>query len=72
MRRKQRKKKRMNTIQARQFARLYSVKVILICAVLAMFTIVTALVITSGYIVSCNELHYETRRQVLQRTTLGK
>lgn len=61
----------MNTVQQKHFARLYSVKVIMLCAFLAMFTIVSALVIVSGYIVSCNELHYETRRQVYGRTTLG-
>ena len=38
----------------------------------AMFSLITALVILSGYLVTCNELHYETRRQVLGKTTLGK
>ena len=62
----------MTTIQRMQFARLYSTKVILVSGFLAMFSIVMALVITSGYMVSCNELHYETRRQLYGRTTLGK
>lgn len=62
----------MNTLQRKRFARLYSTKVILVCAFLAMFTLVSALVVLSGYMVSCDELHYETRRQIHGRTTLGE
>ena len=34
--------------------------------------LITAMVSISGYLTSCDELQYETRRQVLGRTTLGK
>ena len=52
--------------------RHFSTKIILICSFLAMFEIVMALVLLSGYLVSCDELAYETRRQVYGRSTLGK
>ena len=53
-------------------SRFYSTKAIVFAAFAAMFSLITALVILSGYLVTCNELHYETRRQVLGKTTLGK
>ena len=62
----------VNSLGRRRFQRLYSTKVILLCATLTLFVIVTALVVLSGYIVSCNELHYETKRQLYGRTTLGE
>ena len=37
-----------------------------------MFALITALVIISGYLVTCDELHYEARRQVLGRIGQGK
>ncbi len=33
---------------------------------------ITAFIVVSGYVVSCGELQYETRRQLYGRTTLGK
>jgi hypothetical protein len=45
--------------------------VILLCATLTMFVVVAALVVVAGYTVTCNELHYETKRQLYGRTTLG-
>ena len=62
----------VNSLGRRRFQRLYSTKVILLCATVTLFVVVTALVVLSGYVVSCNELHYETKRQLYGRTTLGK
>ena len=62
----------VNSLGRRRFQRLYSTKVILLCATITLFVIVTALVVLSGYVVSCNELHYETKRQLYGRTTLGE
>ena len=62
----------MNSLGRRRFQRLYSTKVILLCATITLFVVVTALVVLSGYVVSCNELHYETKRQLYGRTTLGE
>ena len=62
----------VNSLGRRRFQRLYSTKVILLCATLTLFVVVTALVVLSGYVVSCNELHYETKRQLYGRTTLGE
>ncbi len=56
----------------RRFARLYSAKVLLLCLLLTLFVWITAFVVVSGYVVSCNELQYETRRQLYGRTTLGE
>jgi hypothetical protein len=61
----------VNSIGRRRFQRLYSTKVILLCATLTMFVVVAALVVVAGYTVTCNELHYETKRQLYGRTTLG-
>ena len=62
----------VNSLGRSRFQRLYSTKVILLCATITLFVIVTALVVLSGYVVSCNELHYETKRQLYGRTTLGE
>lgn len=51
--------------------RFLSTTVIALAGLSAIFALITALVILSGYLVTCDELHYETRRQVLGRTTLG-
>ena len=53
-------------------SRFYSTKVLVLSAITSTFALVTAMVIMSGYLITCNELHYETRRQVLGKTTLGK
>ena len=53
-------------------SRFYSTKAIVVSALVAAFTLITAMVTLSGYLITCNELHYEVRRQVLGRTTLGK
>ena len=55
-------------------SRFYSTKVLVLSAITATFALVTAMVIMSGYLITCNELHYETRRQVLGRqgNSLGK
>lgn len=53
-------------------SRFYSTKAIVVGTFAAIFALITALVTLSGYLITCNELHYETRRQVLGRTTLGK
>ena len=53
-------------------SRFYSLKAIVISSLVALFALVTAMVTLSGYLITCNELHYEVRRQVLGRTTLGK
>lgn len=45
---------------------------IFLCALIGTACLITAMVSVSGYMISCNELQYETRRQVLGRTTLGK
>ena len=39
---------------------------------LATFSLLTALVCLSGYLVTCDELSYEATRQIHGRTTLGK
>ena len=44
---------------------------IFMCALIGTACLITAMVSISGYMISCNELQYETRRQVLGRTTLG-
>lgn len=62
----------VNSLGRSRFQRLYSTKVILLCGAVTLFVIVTALVVLSGYVVSCNELHYETKRQLYGRTTLGE
>ncbi len=61
----------MDTIARRRFARLYSGGTILLCGVVAAFVTIVAAVIVGGYVVSCSELQYETRRQLYGRTTLG-
>ena len=45
---------------------------IFLCALIGTACLITAMVSVSGYMIFCNELQYETRRQVLGRTTLGK
>jgi hypothetical protein len=60
-----------DTVSQFGISRFYSTKAIVISAFVALFAIVTAMVSLSGYLVTCNELHYETRRQILGRTTLG-
>ena len=61
-----------DTVSHFGISRFFSAKVIAISAFAATFCVITALVTLSGYLVTCNELHYETRRQVLGRNTLGK
>ena len=53
-------------------SRFYSNKAIVLSAFAAVFALISAMVILSGYLITCNELHYETSRQVLSRNTLGK
>ena len=61
-----------DTVSHFGISRFFSAKVIAVSAFAAVFCVITALVTLSGYLVTCNELHYETRRQVLGRNTLGK
>jgi len=60
-----------DTVSQFGVSRFFSTKAIALAGVSAIFALITALVIISGYLVTCDELHYETRRQVLGRTTLG-
>lgn len=60
-----------DTVSQFGISRFFSAKTIVIGVFASTFSIITALVILSGYLVTCNELHYETRRQVLGRNTLG-
>lgn len=61
-----------NSVMSRQIvARIYSTKVIIVATCLAMFSVVLATVVLSGYLVSCDELAYETRREIYGRGTLG-
>eukprot|EP00094_Tigriopus_californicus_P013691 TCALIF_13248-PA protein Name:"Protein of unknown function" AED:0.30 eAED:0.30 QI:229/0.5/0.4/0.6/1/0.8/5/0/540 len=61
------------SVTSRQIvARIYSTKVIVVATCLAMFSVVLATVILSGYLVSCDELAYETRREIYGRGSLGK
>lgn len=55
-----------------KFARFYSLKPILLAMFLATFALVIALVAISGYFVTCDELEYETRRQINKRNNLGE
>ena len=61
-----------DTVSQFGVSRFFSTKAIALAGFSAIFALITALVIISGYLVTCDELHYETRRQVLGRTTLGK
>ena len=38
---------------------------------LSLFVMITAMVMVGGYVVTCNELHYETKRQLYGQSTLG-
>jgi len=60
-----------DTVSQFGVSRFFSTKAIALAGFSAIFALITALVIISGYLVTCDELHYETRRQVLGRTTLG-
>jgi len=60
-----------DTVSQFGVSRFFSTKAIALAGFSAIFALITALVILSGYLVTCDELHYETRRQVLGRTTLG-
>ena len=61
-----------DTVSQFGVSKFFSMKAIVLASFSAMFALITALVILSGYLVTCNELHYETRRQVLGRTPLGE
>ena len=61
-----------STVTEFGISRFYSTKAIAISAFSAIFALITAFVIISGYLVTCNELQYESRRQVLGKITLGK
>ena len=61
-----------DTVSQFGVSRFYSTKAIVFAAFAGMFSLITALVILSGYLVTCNELQYETRRGVYKKTTLGK
>ena len=49
----------------------YSSSAIILTMLLAAFSLLTALVCLSGYLITCDELSYETTRQIHGRTTLG-
>ena len=55
-----------------RFSRYYSTKPIILAVLLAMFSLVIALVAISGYFITCDELEYEAQRQINQRLPLGK
>jgi len=48
-----------------------TVSLILFSLVILMFVLITAIVILSGYVVTCGELQYETRRKLYGSLTLG-
>ena len=62
----------MSTLERARVNRIYSTKTVLMALTMALFMLVMAMVITAGYVVSCDELHYETKRQLYGKTTLGK
>ena len=49
----------------------YSTSAIAISMLLSTFSLLIALVCLSGYLITCDELSYETTRQIHGRTTLG-
>lgn len=53
-------------------SRVFALRALLLAAALAAFTLITALVLVGGYVTTCDELHYETKRQLYGRTTLGE
>ena len=61
-----------DTISQFGVSRFYSTKAIVFSAFAGIFSMISAFVILSGYLITCDELHYETRRQVLGRVTLGE
>lgn len=48
-----------------------TVALIIFSLIILMFVLITAIVILSGYIVTCGELQYETRRKLYGSLTLG-
>lgn len=60
-----------DTVSQFGVSRFFSTKAIALAGVSAIFALITALVIISGYLVTCDELHYEARRQVLGRIGQG-
>jgi len=48
-----------------------TVSLIIFSIIILMFVMITAIVILSGYVVTCGELQYETRRKLYDSLTLG-